>query len=165
MAGMSERRPNFSLLDLLITMSLVAAALGITVYLVKVAPRPIDPEFQDIVDAVRKSPSFVAHGKPKEIRLEALGKFDGEPIEPRVMSANEWNELRKILQRGIEVKNVRLLSLSAMLGFYDEYGSTLDYIAFFWTSESGDVYFQNGGSWFRVSDRKAVRNVLRTNLK
>jgi hypothetical protein len=98
----------------------------------------------------------------KEIVLDVYHThFDQEPIENRRVSTAEWNELKNILGKGIEVENTSLLAISAVLRFVNDNGETKYAVTFFWTSNSGDVYFQNKQGWFKVSDRTSVRNVLR----
>jgi hypothetical protein len=126
---------------------------------------PVTQQFRDIPEGLRQSPTLGIE-EPKNITLDVyLERFDEEPIENRSLSIAEWNELKTILGKGIEVENTALLALSAVIRFLDDDNEPTYRLTLFWTSDTGDVYFETKERWFKVSDRKAVRNVLRTNLK
>jgi hypothetical protein len=117
------------------------------------------PEFREITNRVKQTPSFAMSDEPKEIKLEIYSKFDGEEITSRVMSVTEWNDLKHVLQGGTEVENTKLLALSASLEFENDNHEPIN-LTFYWTSDSGDVYFFTERRWFNVSDRSAVRRAI-----
>lgn len=126
-------------------------------------PEPLNPkqEFQEITNRTRIAPKFLINGPVNEIQIDAYdSEFDGHTVESHKLSSVEWESLRKTLEDGIEVENIKLLALSAWIRFFDDKGTNFYGFVMYWNSKSGDVYFQNRQGWFRVSDRKSVLEAI-----
>lgn len=120
------------------------------------------PQFSDIEPSKRKKVSFPENDETKEIKLDAEVKFDGIPIESRDMTLDEWNELKATLSTASEVKVNQLSALSARLRCFDGKSSEPIYwMWLYWTSESGDVYFEDSKGWYKAPDRAKVLQAIR----
>ncbi len=127
------------------------------------SPGPLNPkqEFQEITKRTRIAPRFLINNRVNEIQLDAYDStFDGHTVESHKLSSVEWESLRKTLEDGIEVENVKLLALSARIELFDDKGTHIYGFVIYWPRKSGDVYFENDQRWFRVSDRKSVLRAI-----
>jgi hypothetical protein len=123
----------------------------------------VDEHFRENSKGTKATPILPMNRDFTAIKLQVThDNFDKERVADRTLSIVEWNDLKKILQKGIEVENTQLLALSAQLSFLNEKGEKVDWVSFYWTSDTGDVFFQiSNQGWFKVTDRASVREILR----
>jgi hypothetical protein len=125
----------------------------------------IEEEFQPIFGREKKAPTLPTTSKVKVIELVVYTEdFDHLKVKEDSLTVSEWDTLKKILESGEEVKNVKLLALSAQINFLDKQNNAIASVSLYWTSQTGDVYFDNSQGWFRVSNRGAIRRVLGRSL-
>jgi hypothetical protein len=118
-------------------------------------------EFSKISKRTIREPKLSIDGHINEIRLDVYApSFDGVAIKSRRLSNSEWEKLRKTLETGTEVNNLKLLPLSARLRFFNDKNEVIYSFVLYW-AEFGSVYFQNEQGWFEVYDRTPIFAVLR----